>query len=77
MPSMYIHVSNCIILHMIILQVSRALSLSGRGHGLWFLGLGQEVCELLVGRLGELCVRPEVRAQITVRVGDGSKGCLS
>ncbi len=38
--------------------------------------LGQVVCELLVRRLGENCLLPQVRRQVCVGVCDGSIGCL-
>merc|ERR1719495_2497351 len=38
--------------------------------------LSQEVSELLVGRLGEDSLLPEVRGEVTVGLGDGSIGCL-
>merc|ERR1719483_891382 len=38
--------------------------------------LRQEVCELLVGRLGEDSLLPEVGGEVTVGLGNGSVGCL-
>ena len=38
--------------------------------------LDQVVCELLVGRLGEDSLLPQVRGQVGVGVGDGSVGGL-
>ncbi len=38
--------------------------------------LDQVVCELLVGRLSEDSLLPQVRGQVGVGVGDGSVGGL-
>merc|ERR1712168_675523 len=38
--------------------------------------LRQEVCELLVGRLGEDSLLPEVGCEVTVGLSNGGVGCL-
>ena len=48
----------------------------GGDQRLRLLRLGQEVCELLEGRLAQLGLWPEVRGEVSEGHSDGSKGRL-
>ena len=51
--------------------------LGGPGLYLLFLSHGQEIRVLLIRRPSQLHVRPEVRGQVGIGVGDGSKSGFS